>query len=97
MLIKMAKRFLVIMSMAESNLPHMDKLRFMILMVDDQIRMYVPELNHEYYFPTVTELEDDEHEEGYGDDDPPEYISDDKDMSDTEYGVTSRYNNQLVG
>ena len=43
----------------------------MLLMVDDHIRMYIPELNDECYFPLVKELEDDEYEEIPGDDNPP--------------------------
>ena len=57
--------------MADSNYPHMDKLRFMVLIVDDNIRMSMSELNDEDYFPPVTELEDDKNEEGPGDDGPP--------------------------
>ena len=52
----------------------MEKLRFMVLMVDDHIRISMPELKNEDYFPPVTELEDDEYEEGPGDDDYPEYL-----------------------
>ena len=44
----------------------------MVLMVDYHIRMYMPEINDEYDIPPVTELEDDEYEEGTVDDDPPE-------------------------
>ena len=43
--------------MVGSNQPHMDKLWFMVLMVDDHIRMSLPGLKDEYYFPPVTELE----------------------------------------
>ena len=50
----------------------MDKLRFMILMVDDKISMSRPEINNYYYLTPITELEDDEYKEGPGDDDPPE-------------------------
>ena len=39
----------------------------MVNSVYDNIRMYMPELNDEYYLPHVTELEDDEYEEGPGD------------------------------
>ena len=49
--IKMAKPILIILRMANSNQPHMDKLRFMVLMVDDHIRMSMYELNYEYYLP----------------------------------------------
>ena len=31
----------------------MDKLWFMVLMVDDNIRMSMPELNDEDYFPSI--------------------------------------------
>ena len=46
-LIKMAKPLLIILRMANSNRPHTEKLRFMVLMVDDQIRMSMTELNEE--------------------------------------------------
>ena len=39
------------------------------------------EVNYEDYFLPVTELEDDENEEGPGDDEPPEYLSCDGDVS----------------
>ena len=42
----------------------------MVLLVDDNIRMSMPELNGEDYLPPVTEIEDDENEEGPGDDGP---------------------------
>ena len=57
--IKMEKPLLILLSMADSNQPHMDKLRFMVLMVDDHIRMSMSELNDEECLPHVTELEDD--------------------------------------
>ena len=63
--------------MSESNHPHIDTLRYMVNSVYDNIRMYMPELNDEYYLPHVTELEDDEYEEGPGYNDPDEYFSDD--------------------
>ena len=44
----------------------------MVLMVDDHIRMSMPEINNEDYLPPVPYLENDEYEEGPGDDDPPE-------------------------
>ena len=44
----------------------------MFPMVDDHIRMYMHDMNNEDYLPPVTELEDDEYEEGPGDDNPPE-------------------------
>ena len=45
--------------------------------------MSMPELNDYYYFPPVTDLEDYEYEEGPGNDDPPEYLSDDENVSNT--------------
>ena len=42
----------------------------MVLMVDYHIQMSMHEINDEDYFPPVTELEDDEHLEGPGDDGP---------------------------
>ena len=81
--IKMANPILILLRMADSNHPHVDKLWFMVLMVDDHIRMSMSELNDEDYFLRVTELEDDEYKEGPGYDDPPEYISYDEDVSDT--------------
>ena len=70
--IKMAKPLLILLRMADSNQTHMDKLRFMVLMVDEHIRMSMSELNDEDYFTPVTELEDDEYEEGTVDYDHPE-------------------------
>ena len=58
-LIKMANPLLIILSMANSNHPHMEKLRFMVLIVDDHIRMYIYDINNKDYLPPVTELEDD--------------------------------------
>ena len=55
-LIKIAKPILILLRMSKSNQPHMDKLRFMVLIVDDHIRMFMYELNYEDYFPTVTEF-----------------------------------------
>ena len=52
--IKMAKRILIFLRMADSNQAHMDKLWFMVLMVDYHIRMPMSMLNDEYYFPLVT-------------------------------------------
>ena len=72
--IKVAKPLLILLSMSDSNQPHMEKLWFMVLMVDDRIRMSMPDLNDEDLFPPVTELEDNEYEEGPGDDDPPKYL-----------------------
>ena len=68
----MAKTILILLSMADSNQLHMYKLRLMVLMVDYHIRMSLSELNDEDYSPPVTDLEDDENEEGPGDDEPPE-------------------------
>ena len=59
----MAKPLLILLRMANSNHPHVYKLHFMVLMVYYHIRMSMPELNYEDYFPPVTELEDDEYEE----------------------------------
>ena len=44
--IKTAKPLLVLLRMADSNQPHMEKLRFMVLMVDDHIRMSMSEINY---------------------------------------------------
>ena len=60
------------MSITNSNQPHMDNLRFMVLMVDDYINVSMPDINGEYYFPLVTELENAEYEEGPGYYDRPE-------------------------
>ena len=85
------------MSITNSNQPHMDNLRFMVLMVDDYIKMSMPELNDEDYFHPVTKSEDDENEEGPGDDDPSEYLSDDEYVFNNEDGIPSRDNNRLGG
>ena len=45
--IKMANPILIILSMANSNQPHIDKLGSMVLMVDDNIRMSMPDLTYE--------------------------------------------------
>ena len=55
-LIKIAKPLLVLLSMADSNHPHMYKLQFMVLLVDEDIRMSIPELNDEDYFLPVPKL-----------------------------------------
>ena len=55
----MPNPLLILLRMADSNQTHMDKLRFMVLIVDDHIRMSMIGLNDEYYFPTVPYLEDD--------------------------------------
>ena len=69
----------------------------MVLMVGDHIRMSIYELKDEDYFSPVTELEDDENEEDPGDDGPPEHLSDDEYVSNTEDGITSQDNNRLGG
>ena len=58
---KMEKPLLILMRMVDSNQPHMDKLRFMVLMVDYHIRMSTPKLENKNYFPPIPELEDDEY------------------------------------
>ena len=55
------------------------------------------ELNDEDYFPPVTELEDDENEECPGDDGPPKYLSDCKELSNTQDGIPSQEKNRLGG
>ena len=45
----------------------------------------------------VIELEDDKYEEGLGDDDHPDYLSYDEDLSNTEDGIPSQDKNQLGG
>ena len=57
--IKMANPLLIILRMANSNHPHMEKLRFMVLIVDDHIRMYISDLNNKDFLPPVIEFEDD--------------------------------------
>ena len=49
----MAKPLQIILRMDDSNQLHMEKLWFMVLMVDYHIRMSMPELNDEYYLPPV--------------------------------------------
>ena len=93
----MAKPLFILLRMADSNHPHMDKLRFMVLIVDDHIIMSMPDLNNEDYFTSVTELEDDEFEEGPGDDESPKYILDYEDVSNTEDGIPSQYKKRLGG
>ena len=95
--IKMSKPLLILMKMADSNQPHKYKLRFMVLMVDDQISISMSELNDEDYFLHVTELEDDENEEVPGDCGPPKYLSDDEYMYNNEDCVPSQDKNQLGG
>ena len=60
--IKNASPLLILLRMADSNQPHMDKLRFMVLMVDDNIRISISYLNDEEYIHPVTDLEDDKNE-----------------------------------
>ena len=86
---------LILLMVAKSNQPHMDKLQFMVLMVDDHIKMSMTEINDGEYFTPVTELEDDEYEEGPCGDYPLEYLSDNDDVSNTEYGIPYLNNNQL--
>ena len=93
----MAKPLLIILRISDSNHPHIDKLRFMVLIVDYHIRMYMSELNYEDYFPLITELEYDENEEVPGKYVPPEYLSYDEDMSNTEDVIPSQDKNQLGG
>ena len=57
---KIAKPFLIFLRMTDSKQPQMYKLRIMVRMVDDNIRMSMSQLKDEYYLPPVTELEDDE-------------------------------------
>ena len=66
-------------------------------MFDDHINISMPELNDEDYTPPVTQLEDDEYEEVPGDDDPPEYLSDDEYVFNTEDGIPSQDKNRLGG
>ena len=53
-LIKMTNRLLILLRMDDSNQPHMYKHWYMIPMVDNNIRISMPELNYEDYFPPVT-------------------------------------------
>ena len=85
--IKRTKPLLILMRMADSNQPHTDKLRSIVPMVDDHIRMSMPDLNDEDYLPPAIELEYEKYEEGTDDDDPSEYLSDDEYVSDTEDGI----------
>ena len=61
--IKMSRILLIILKMADSSQPHMYKLQSVVRMVDYHIRMSIPQINDEYYFSPVTELEDGENEE----------------------------------
>ena len=51
--IEMEKPLFIILRIADSNQPHMENILFMVLVVDDHIRMSMPELNGEDYFPPV--------------------------------------------
>ena len=57
----------------------------------------MPEINNEYYFPPILDLEDDENEKVPGDDDPTEYLSDGEDVSDTEDVIPTQDQNLLGG
>ena len=57
--IKMVNHLLIILMMADSNHPQMENLGFMVLIVDDHIRMFMSNLNNKDYLPPVIELEDD--------------------------------------
>ena len=93
----MENPLLILLRMVDSNQPHMDKLRSMVLMVDDHMRISMSELNYEDYLPPITELEDDKNEEGPVDDGPPEYLSDDEDVSNTEDSISSQDKNGIGG
>ena len=54
--IKMEKTLLILLRMDDSKHPHMHKLHFMVLIVDDNTRMSIPEINYEYYLSPVPEL-----------------------------------------
>ena len=95
--IKMAKPLLILLRISESNQPHMEKLRFMVPMVDDNIRMSMPELNYEDYLPPETQLEDYEYKEYPGEDDPPKYLSYDEYVSNTEDSIPSEDKNGWGG
>ena len=47
--IKMAKHLVIILKMDDSNQTHMNKLRSVVLIVDDHIRIYMPDINDEDY------------------------------------------------
>ena len=51
--IKMAKTILILLRVAESNQPHMDKLRFMVCTIGDHISMSMSEINDEDYPPPL--------------------------------------------
>ena len=82
--------------MVNSNHTHMENIRFMVLMVDDHIRMSMPDIKYEDYLPPVTYLEDDEYKESTGDDDPIEYLSDDEDVSSNADGIPYQDKNRLI-
>ena len=52
--IKMAEPLLILMRMAESNQPHMEKILSMVPMVYDRISMSMSEINDEDHFPPIT-------------------------------------------
>ena len=56
----MSNTLLIILRMAESKQPHMDKLQFMVLIIDDHISMSMTDLNDENYSPPVIDLDDDD-------------------------------------
>ena len=56
--IKKSNPLLVLLRMTDSKQPHTDKLWFMVLIVDDHIRMFLTEPNDYNYPPSVLELED---------------------------------------
>ena len=60
--IEVENTLLIILSMVDSNQPHMDNLRFMVLIIDDNISMSMPEINNEDHLTTLTDLEDYEYE-----------------------------------
>ena len=89
----MSKLLLILLRMANSNQTRMYKLWSMVVMVDDHIRIYMTDLNDEDYIPPAAELEDDEYEEGHGDYEPPEYLSDNEYVYDNEDEIPYRDNN----
>ena len=46
----MSKPLFILLRMADSNQPNMDNIRFIALMVDDNIRMSMSEINYEDYY-----------------------------------------------
>ena len=51
---KMKKPLFILLGIADSNHPHIDKLQFMVLMVNDHISISMYEINDEDYFLPVT-------------------------------------------